>query len=220
MVAMLAHASVELSAEVLCSGKNGAVFVRAQCAKNETQLDPVALGLVGPRGPQGQAGLQGPAGPQGPDGPQGPAGPDGPIGLTGPAGPPGPPGSVGCSVAQASLAFESQGFDLDAATVLDFFGLPFVPEADFLFAYNSGRTNPTVMFQRNSAEIAFLDGTPFEVVPCTPVDTLTFTGSIIDVPFDNDDTIIVRTAGGSVFKVGRPAFTGSGPVTFSYARIQ
>lgn len=44
---------------VLCSNASGSVFVRLECSGNEQQLDPVALGLVGP---------QGPAGPQGPSG--------------------------------------------------------------------------------------------------------------------------------------------------------
>jgi len=207
-----------VSAEVLCANKAGAVFVRAQCSKNEVQLDPVALGLVGPRGPKGEAGPAGPAGPEGPPGPIGPEGPAGPVGPEGPAGPPGP---GGCSVAQASLTFENQGFDLETSAVIAVsFDPPFSTTFDFLFAYNSGRTNPIVMFQRNSAEIAFLDGTPFEVVPCVPTDTLTFTGAIIDVPFDNDDTIIVKTSAGNVYKVGRPVSSGFGPVTFSYAKIQ
>jgi hypothetical protein len=41
---------VEISsadAVVLCAKANGQVFVRTECKKNETQLDPVVLGLVG-----------------------------------------------------------------------------------------------------------------------------------------------------------------------------
>jgi len=48
----------------------------------------VALGAVGPQGPQG---LTGPQGPFGSPGPMGPAGPQGPFGLIGPQGPPGNP---------------------------------------------------------------------------------------------------------------------------------
>jgi hypothetical protein len=46
-------------AAVLCQKKSGAVFVRAACKRKEKALDPVALGLVGPRG---DAGPQGPPG--------------------------------------------------------------------------------------------------------------------------------------------------------------
>lgn len=44
---------------VLCSNQSGSVFVRQQCNANEQQLDPVALGLVGPQGPPGPSGVSG-----------------------------------------------------------------------------------------------------------------------------------------------------------------
>ena len=44
---------------VLCSNLSGSVFVRQQCHENEQQLDPVALGLVGPQGPAGPPGPSG-----------------------------------------------------------------------------------------------------------------------------------------------------------------
>jgi hypothetical protein len=47
------------AAAVLCANPSGAVSLRTQCNSNETQLDPVALGLVGPRGPQGPPGPSG-----------------------------------------------------------------------------------------------------------------------------------------------------------------
>jgi hypothetical protein len=46
--------------------------VRTQCKGNETQLDPVTLGLQGIPGPMG---VQGPKGDKGDPGPQGPPGP-------------------------------------------------------------------------------------------------------------------------------------------------
>ena len=46
-------------AAVLCAKKKGALAVREACRPKETQIDPVALGLVGPQGPPGP---QGPAG--------------------------------------------------------------------------------------------------------------------------------------------------------------
>ena len=67
---------------VLCSN-NSVVFVRDVRFRNEVRLDPVALGLQGPKGdsgPQGPAGPQGAQGPQGPQGVQGPTGPQGPTG--------------------------------------------------------------------------------------------------------------------------------------------
>jgi hypothetical protein len=61
-------------AAVLCSNASGSVFIRAACQVNETALDPVALGLVGPAGPVGPPGPAGPTGEQGPQGALGPAG--------------------------------------------------------------------------------------------------------------------------------------------------
>ena len=48
-----------LHAAVLCAKKKGNLAVRDTCKPKETQVDPAALGLVGPQGPQGP---QGPAG--------------------------------------------------------------------------------------------------------------------------------------------------------------
>jgi hypothetical protein len=56
-------------ADALCAKlSSGALFVRVACLKGEFQLNPVALGLVGPKGDTGPAGPIGPAGPTGPAG--------------------------------------------------------------------------------------------------------------------------------------------------------
>ena len=60
VTAVLLGVSGTAQATVLCVNPSGSLFLRAVCKGNETQVDPVALGLVGP---------QGPAGPQGPQGP-------------------------------------------------------------------------------------------------------------------------------------------------------
>lgn len=124
--------------------------------------------------------------------------------------------------AQATLAFESGGIDLETRAVVrgNITG-SFPPEVDFRFAFNSTRPNPIVLFQeRRGAEIAFLDGTPFDTVGCSVVGTLTFTENLIDVPFDFDDTVVIRTTEGNVFKIGRPVNNGNASVTFSYAKLQ
>ncbi|MBI3091363.1 MAG: hypothetical protein HYY96_11905, partial [Candidatus Tectomicrobia bacterium] len=50
----------------------------------------------------------------------------------------------------ATLTFESAGFDLETGTVVasDFSG-SFPSRVDFHFAFNSTRSNPTVVFQDN-----------------------------------------------------------------------
>lgn len=83
-----------VEAAVLCApkGGDGSVKVREMCEKNETQLDPVALGLQGPPGPPGPMGAQGPQGEQGVTGPQGLQGERGLPGIQGEKGDTGPPG--------------------------------------------------------------------------------------------------------------------------------
>src|SRR5262245_27421625 len=50
---------------------NSSVKVRETCKPSEQQLDPVAFGLQGPKGDQGDPGLSGPKGDQGDPGPPG-----------------------------------------------------------------------------------------------------------------------------------------------------
>ncbi len=118
------------------------------------------------------------------------------------------------------LDFYDDSFDLDADEVLNAVTLP--DAADFFFSYNDGGSNHIRLLQNENTgtEIAFLDGTPFEAVDCGVVDTVVFTTNPIDVPFDPDDTIIIRTADGNVFTIGNPADNGDFSVTFSYAKFQ
>jgi hypothetical protein len=44
-------------ADVLCKNKKGVLASRATCKSRETQVDPAALGLVGPKGDKGDAGV-------------------------------------------------------------------------------------------------------------------------------------------------------------------
>ncbi len=77
VIALVASAS-PAEALVLCANKSGSVVVLENCKAGMTQIDPAAVGLVGPageQGPAGPAGVQGPAGPPGAQGPAGPAGP-------------------------------------------------------------------------------------------------------------------------------------------------
>ena len=47
VVALFVGISVSVDAAMLCSNPSGSVFVREQCKKNEQQLNPIELGLVG-----------------------------------------------------------------------------------------------------------------------------------------------------------------------------
>src|SRR5262249_48061112 len=58
-------------AEVLCKNKKGVLAARSGCKGKETQVDPAALGLIGPKGDRGDTGLVGPKGDKGDTGPAG-----------------------------------------------------------------------------------------------------------------------------------------------------
>lgn len=77
-IALVASAP-SAEALVLCVNSSGSVVVLETCKSGMVQLDPAAVGLVGPAGPQG------PTGPTGAQGPTGPAGGPGPTGPTGPS---------------------------------------------------------------------------------------------------------------------------------------
>lgn len=60
--------SVPAHAVVFCTAKTGSgtIRIRPACKKNESQLDPVALGLKGEPGPKGDPGAKGDAAPEAP----------------------------------------------------------------------------------------------------------------------------------------------------------
>ena len=88
-------------ASYLCASPSGAVKLRAECRKSETQIDPDELGF---RGSKGDPGEKGDTGDQGPIGLQGVEGPQGATGGQGPAGPAGPQGAPGNASDGRSLA--------------------------------------------------------------------------------------------------------------------
>lgn len=104
LIALLA-VSVPSSAfaSVLCETRAATVKVRDACKRGETLIDPVALGLQGPKGDAGPQGQQGSQGPRGFNGGQGPQGPKGDKGDPGTAGAPGAPG-VGLCVPDAAAS--------------------------------------------------------------------------------------------------------------------
>jgi hypothetical protein len=212
-----------------CYHKSNGHLRRVNSAADCTNAEiPISWNVQGLQGAQGPQGIPGAIGPQGPQGPKGETGATGLAGKVCPAGQFvtgfDSAGQLICrsvcpvQVAQATLKFENEGLDLETGAVSS--GPEFPSAVDFHFAYNGSRPNPTVLFQDNGSEIAFLDGTPFDAVDCLVVDTLTFTRDFIDVPFDSNDTIVIRTAAGNVFKVGKPVNNGDVSVNFSYAKLK
>lgn len=118
------------------------------------------------------------------------------------------------------LYYEQEGFDLETGTVYQQQFPGYFPEpVDFHFAYNAQTPNHTRLFQEYPAEVAFLDGKPFESVCASDVPSLAFTQNLIDEPFDYDDTFVVKTALGGIFKVGRPQEVPGFEVTFEYVDL-
>ena len=75
------------------------------------------------------------------------------------------------------------------------------------------------LFQQQSSlrEIAFLDERPFNSVTGGDIADAEFTTGLIGVPFKNDDTVLLKTDTGDIFKIGNPVELGDfGPVTFEY----
>lgn len=70
LLGVIALVTAVSSAEalVLCVNASGSVVALDKCKTGMTQLDPTAVGLVGPAGPQGPAGVAGVQGPTGPAG--------------------------------------------------------------------------------------------------------------------------------------------------------
>ena len=78
----IAHTGV-ITANLPSPVPTGSFLLQVAWGKDEDDREhtfSLALGLVGPQGPQGPAGSQGPQGATGPQGPQGPVGPQGPAG--------------------------------------------------------------------------------------------------------------------------------------------
>src|SRR4051794_27218918 len=81
VLALLLSLSLSSHAAMLCTNRAGNVKLRDVCRNSETQVDPVALGLQGPKGDKGDQGNKGDQGDKGYTGEQGPQGPPGPVSL-------------------------------------------------------------------------------------------------------------------------------------------
>lgn len=184
-------------------------------------------------GVQGSQGQPGPPGADGAPGPPGPPGPPGNLALAGLQCPPGQAvtgfdaqGALVCNSldqpvgSEATMGTETKEFDLETGQVITCPpGICSNPSADFKFTVDAGQqTNPVgVRLQNGALEAAFLDATPFGSV--TTAAGLTFSTSRLFVPFDTDDTLVIRTADGNVFKVGLPVLNADSSVTFSFAQL-
>lgn len=123
------------------------------------------------------------------------------------------------TAASATLKFESQALDLDTGRVVDW-GLNVLPRsetADVYIACNSDRLpHAVVVLAGRGSEVAVAQGLAFDMITAQVVSSLTFSGSAPDVPFTQADTVVVKAAGGAVYKLGRPSEEADS-VSFEYA---
>ena len=130
------------------------------------------------------------------------------------------PAAQGEGVLTATLAFETEGLDLDTGTVTVSDILSEVGGTDIRIAYNALRVHAAVVVTgaTEGVELAFVAGVPFDGVTTESVSGLTFSAEPVDAPFSAADTVVVRTATGAMFKLGNASESDTG-VTFNYAAL-
>ncbi len=122
----------------------------------------------------------------------------------------------------AMLEFESQALDLDTGTVSDTTAVDMTEPtgADVKFGYHADRVpHCVVMPAAEGVTIAFLDAVSFAGVSAADVAGLSFFAEPLDVPLDPNDTVVLRTDTGAVFKIGNATESGLS-VTFDYEQLQ
>ncbi len=122
----------------------------------------------------------------------------------------------------ATLEFESQALDLDTGTVSDATGVDVTQPtgADVKFGYHADRVPHCVVVPAaEGVTMAFLDAVSFAAVSAADVAGLSFFAEPLDVPLDPNDTVVLRTDTGAIFKIGN-ATEGGVSVTFDYEQLQ
>ncbi len=121
----------------------------------------------------------------------------------------------------ATMEFELQALDLDTGTVLDTTGIDVTEPtgADVKFSYHADRVPHCVVVPAaEGVTMAFLDAVSFAGISAADVAGLSFFAEQLDVPFDTNDTIVLRTDTGAVFKIGNATESGFS-VTFDYEQL-
>ena len=121
-------------------------------------------------------------------------------------------------VTTVTMGFESQLLDLETGAVVDSSDLVDPSDADLRLAYNALRPTKAVVIPEKGTEIVLFDGLSFDGVSSELLADLLFSPEPVDVPFGADVTVVVRTAGGAVYKLGNASESTSG-VTFNYAAL-
>ena len=130
------------------------------------------------------------------------------------------PAVQAAEVFTATLAFESEVLDLDANVISGTDSGADASGADVRIAFNADRSPGAVVFGEAAAgvELAFVAGMSFDGVTAESVAELIFSADAVDAPFSAEDTVVVRTDTGLLFKLGNAVETETG-VTFNYAAL-
>ena len=120
----------------------------------------------------------------------------------------------------ATLTFETEGIDLDTGAVMESDMPDEADGTDIRIAYNALRSTGAVVMvgATEGIELAFVSNIAFDGVTAESVAGLTFSPEPVDAPFSANDTVVVRTNTGAVFKLGNASESGMG-VTFNYTAL-
>ena len=120
-----------------------------------------------------------------------------------------------------TMNVEMQALDLESGTLTETLDLLEPSDADIQLAYNALRTPHAVVFPAGArgVELAFVQGVGFDGVTAESVAGLTFSMEPVDLPFSANDTVVVRTPAGAVFKLGN-AVESAESVIFNYSQVQ
>ena len=92
------------------------------------------------------------------------------------------------------------------------------PGMDFWPAQNSSRPVQAVIFHRLGRSIAHLPGRSLESVTAADANNATYSTSLIDVSFDPDRVILLKTDSGAIYKMGNSS-EDQNAVSFDYVKL-
>jgi len=124
--------------------------------------------------------------------------------------------------ASVTLEFETQGLSLKSGTVVKVIPkkIKETTRADISIAYNADITpHAVLMLRRPGIEIVTLKDVAFDQVKADSIVKLNFTTKFIDQSLKQSNTVVLRMANGSVYKIG-DVVESKTSITFSYEQLQ
>ena len=121
-----------------------------------------------------------------------------------------------------TLTFDQEGLDLETGEVSRWPALGSESHAaDVYVTYNADRLDPVVLAVNVAAgvEAAFLEGMSFGYVDQVVLAELELGPELADRPLEPNDTVVVATPEGNLFKLGNAVERGDGTVTLEVAAL-